>query len=132
MLSYEEYRQHDAMGLAALVQKKEVSASELLETAILRAEAVNLKVNAIIHPLYELAKATINDGNLTGPFAGVPFLVKDLGLEIKNTPIRTGCKAYTGYVSSVDSYAIQKIKSAGLVIMGKTNTPEFGSCATKS
>jgi len=126
MLSYEEYRQHDAMGLAALVQKKEVSASELLETAIQRAEAVNAKVNAIIHPLYELAKATVNDGNLAGPFAGVPFLVKDLGLEIKNTPIRTGCKAYTGYVSSVDSYAIQKIKSAGLVIMGKTNTPEFG------
>ncbi|MBK9490499.1 MAG: amidase [Haliscomenobacter sp.] len=126
MLSYTEYRQYDATGLAELVQKKETSAAELLQTAIQRAEAVNPQINAIIHPLYESAKATVAANGLSGPFAGVPFLVKDLGLEIKDTPLRVGCKGYMGYTSGVDSYAIQKIKAAGLVIMGKTNTPEFG------
>ncbi|HOY18241.1 MAG TPA: amidase family protein, partial [Haliscomenobacter sp.] len=77
MLSYEEYRQYDATGLAELVQKKETSAAELLQTAIQRAEAVNPQINAIIHPLYESAKATVAADGLSGPFAGVPFLVKD-------------------------------------------------------
>ncbi len=125
MLNYAEYRQYDATGLAELVQKKEVTASELLETAIQRAEAVNPKVNAIIYPLFESARTAAAIGG-SGPFSGVPFLVKDLGLEIKNTPIRTGCRGYEGYISKQDSYSIQKIRDAGLIIMGKTNTPEFG------
>lgn len=125
MLNYAEYRQYDALGLAELVQKKEVSAAELLETAIQRAEAVNPQINAIIHPMYESARQAAQ-GVFSGPFAGVPFAVKDLGLEIKGTPIRTGCRGYEGYVSTQDSHAVQKIREAGLVIMGKTNTPEFG------
>lgn len=125
MLSYTEYRQYDATGLAELVQKKEVSAAELLETAIQRAEAVNPQINAIIHPLYDMARQTAQS-TLTGPFAGVPFVVKDLGLEVKGTPVRTGCRGYEGYISPEDSYAVQKMREAGLVIMGKSNTPEFG------
>ena len=91
MLNYAEYRQYDATGLAELIQKKELTATELLETAIKRAEAVNPKVNAIIYPLFESARTAAAIGG-AGPFSGVPFLVKDLGLEIKNTPIRTGCR----------------------------------------
>jgi amidase len=125
MMNFSEYRQYDATGLAELIQKKEISAAELLETAIARAEAVNPRINAIIHPLYELARATAQS-NLRGTFAGVPFLIKDLGLELKGSPMRVGCHAYEGYSSAESSYAVQKMQEAGLVIMGKTNTPEFG------
>ncbi len=68
-----EYRQHDALGLADLVRRGETSASELLDLAIARAEAVNPKINAIITPLYDYGRAQINAGLPDGPFSGVPL-----------------------------------------------------------
>jgi amidase len=125
-MTFEEYRQYDALGLAQLVRDQEVTAKELLDIAIARAEAVNPKINAIVHPLYDLAANMLNDHPAHAPFSGVPFLIKDLGLSIKDTPLRNGSKAYQNQISSVDSYEIERFRAAGLLFMGKTNTPEFG------
>ena len=125
-MTFSEYSRFDALGLAELVRKGEVSPEILLELAIQRAEAVNPKVNAIIHPLYDEAKQAIKTVDRQAPFAGVPFLVKDLGMEVANAPRNTGTKGYRNYVSPSDSFVIQKARAAGLVIMGKTNVPEMG------
>ena len=72
-----EYEDYDALGLAELVKKKEVSALELLDTAIERSEKFNPELNAIVHTMYDSArKAASEEINLEAPFAGVPFLVK--------------------------------------------------------
>ena len=77
MISEADYMRHDAMGLAELVRRKEVSASELVEAAIARATAVNPQLNAIVIPMYEIARERTKQA-LAGPLAGVPFLIKDL------------------------------------------------------
>ncbi|MBK7937869.1 MAG: amidase [Lewinellaceae bacterium] len=125
-MTFEEYRRHDALGLAEMVKKGETTPEELLETAIARTEQVNPTLNALIHNMYEEARETAKKVDRNGPFSGVPFLVKDLGMEIKGVPMRAGCRGYSGYVSPQDSFAVQKMRQAGLVIFGKTNTPEFG------
>ena len=76
-MEYADYRVHDAVGLAALVAAGQVTAAELVETAIARAEAVNPALNAIVTPMYEPARERAARP-LTGPFGGVPFLIKDL------------------------------------------------------
>lgn len=125
-MNFEEYRRHDALGLAELVKKGEIKAEELLETAIRRTEEVNPALNVVIHKIYEEARATAKKVSRSGIFTGVPFLVKDLGMEIKGVPMRNGCRGYNNYVSPQDSFAVGKMREAGLVIFGKTNTPEFG------
>ncbi|MBV6443231.1 MAG: amidase [Haliscomenobacteraceae bacterium CHB4] len=125
-MNFEEYRRHDALGLAELVKKGEIKAEELLEIAIRRTEDVNPTLNVVIHKIYDEALATAKKVSRSGTFAGVPFLVKDLGMEVKGTPMRAGCRGYSNYISTDDSYVVQKMRQAGLVIFGKTNTPEFG------
>lgn len=126
MLTFEEYRAHDALGLAELVKKGDTTPSELLETAIRRVEEVNPALNAVVHKLYDHGRAAAEKAPHDAPFAGVPFLVKDLGMEVAGTPMTTGCRGYQGYVSEKDSFAVEKMRRAGLVIFGKTNTSEFG------
>lgn len=126
MLTFEEYRRHDALGLAELVKNGEATPEELLETAIERTEEVNPAVNAVIHKMYDEARRSAKNARGEAPFSGVPFLVKDLGMEIKGTPMRVGCKGYSNYVSPDDSFVVGKMRAAGLVIFGKTNTPELG------
>ncbi|HRI61603.1 MAG TPA: amidase [Saprospiraceae bacterium] len=125
-MSFEEYRRHDAFGLADLVKKGQTTSEELLEIAIQRTEAVNPALNAVIHKMYEESRTEAKNTRGDTPFSGVPFLVKDLGMEVKGTPMRAGCKGYSNYVSTEDSFVVQKMRQAGLVIFGKTNTPEFG------
>lgn len=125
-LSFEEYVKHDATALAELVRAGEVTPGELLETAIARADAVNPHLNAIVTPLYDKGRAMANQLPETGPFRGVPFLLKDLEFEWAGTPMKSGCKGYKNYVSTTDSELIKRLKAAGLVFFGKTNTPEFG------
>ncbi|GAB3992908.1 amidase [Spirosoma daeguense] len=125
-LSFNEYVTHDATALAELVQKGEVTAGELLETAIARAEAVNPQLNAIVTPLYDQGRSMLNKLPEKGPFRGVPFLLKDLEYEWAGTPMKSGCRGYERYVSKTDSEVIKRLKAAGLVFFGKTNTPEFG------
>ncbi|MVM31487.1 amidase [Spirosoma sp. HMF4905] len=125
-LPFEEYVKHDATALAELVQKGEVTPAELLETAIARAEEVNPRLNAIVTPLYDKGREMAEQLPASGPFRGVPFLLKDLELEWAGTPMKSGCRGYANYVSTSDSEVIKRLKAAGLIFFGKTNTPEFG------
>ncbi|MBD2700583.1 amidase [Spirosoma sp. BT702] len=125
-LSFDEYVKHDATALAELVRKGDVTPDELLETAISRAEAVNPQLNAIVTLLYDKGRDMAKHLPKTGPFRGVPFLLKDLEMEWEGTPMKSGSFAYQHYVSSSDSEVVKRLKAAGLVFFGKTNTPEFG------
>ena len=125
-LTFEEYVKQDATALAELVRSGQVSPAELLETAIARAEAVNPQLNAIVTPLYDKGRDRVKDLPADGPFRGVPFLIKDLEMEWAGTPMKSGSVGYQHYVSEQDSEVIKRLKAAGLVFFGKTNTPEFG------
>ncbi len=125
-IPFDEYVQHDATALAEWVRRGDVSPAELLETAIARADAVNPQLNAIVTPLYDQGRAMARQLPATGPFNGVPFLLKDLELEWAGTPLKSGCRGYQQYVSQEDSELVKRLKNAGLVFFGKTNTPEFG------
>ena len=125
-LSFEEYVKHDATALAELVRKGDVTPAELLETAIARAEAVNPQLNAIVTPLYDKGRDMAGHLPEEGAFRGVPFLLKDLELEWAGTPMKSGCRSFQHYVSTIDSEVVKRLKAAGLVFFGKTNTPEFG------
>jgi amidase len=123
---FDEYAKYDALGLAELVARGEVSALELLEAAIHRTEAVNPKINAIVLNHYELARKAIKQGLPDGPLTGVPFLLKDLGISLKGTITTNGSVFYKSSVASFDSTLVQRYQKAGLVIFGKTHSPEFG------
>lgn len=129
-MKFEEYRQHDGMALAELVRNRQVSAAELLETALTRAEAVNPKLNAIIVPMHERAHQRSAEP-LTGPFAGVPFLTKDLFQEVEGVATAYGCKALknAGHIAPFTAEITQRWLDSGVVIFGRTNTPEFGAKA---
>jgi len=117
----------DATAQAALVASGEVSATELVDAAIARVEAVNPEINAVIHPLFERARARAADP-MAGPFSGVPTLVKDLDGQLAGAPLHLGNKLLKeiGYTAPDSSYLFDKLEGAGFVIVGKTNTPEFG------
>ncbi|GAB2719045.1 amidase [Kitasatospora kifunensis] len=125
-MDYTEYRTYDAVGLAELVAAREVSPTELLELAIGRAEAVNGRLNAIVTPMHELARTRAGQP-LTGPFAGVPFLIKDLLQDYAGLPTGSGCRALAHLVAAEHSTVVSRWLDAGLVVFGKTNTPEFGA-----
>ena len=128
MISAEEYRRHDALGLAELVRNRQVSASELLEAAIARSAEVNPKLNAIIIPMHELARERAKQ-SLEGPFAGVPMLIKDLFQEYAGVQTAYGCKGLKAahYKPDVHAEITARWLKAGAVIFGRTNTPEFGA-----
>ncbi|HEY1116594.1 MAG TPA: amidase family protein, partial [Acidimicrobiales bacterium] len=125
-MDYAEYRRHDATGLARLVADGEVSAAELLDVAIARAEAVDPALNAIVQPMHEQARRRAS-ADLSGPFAGVPFLVKDLFQDVAGLRTGSGSRATTNHRAATNSTVVQQWIDAGLVIFGKTNTPEFGT-----
>lgn len=122
-----EYLQYDALGLAKLVAKKEIQASELLEIALDRAEQTNPKLNAIIIPMHDHARQR-TQAKLTGPFAGVPFLVKDLFQQYKGYPISFGCQGLkrAGHLAEENAEIVNRWENSGIVTFGRTNTPEFG------
>ncbi len=125
-MTFEEYRQYDALGLADLVRRGEVAAETLVDIAVARMEEVNPRLNAVIHRRVEQARTEAKKVDREAPFAGVPFLVKDLGMEVEGMPMCVGSAAYRSYLSARDSEVVQKAKRSGLLIIGKTNTPEFG------
>ena len=120
----------DATAQADLVRRKEVKAVELLDAAIDRIERLNPTLNAVVTPLYDQARAAASDPLPDGPFAGVPFLLKDLGAEYAGAPLRAGSAFLRDYVSPDDSELVRRYKGAGLIILGKTNAPELGLVPT--
>ncbi|MEH6494913.1 MAG: amidase family protein [Pseudomonas marincola] len=124
---FSEYENLDATGLAELVKQKEVTPLELLETAVARTEDYNPSLNAVVHKMYDEARTQINGGvDLETPFAGVPFLLKDLVATYKGVPTTGSCKILDGVNAETDSELVARLKRSGVVIFGKTNTPEFG------
>jgi len=126
MGGFKEYDQYDGLGLAELVKKKEISPAEICEEAITRIERVNPGLNAVVTPMYDLARETVQNNLPDGPFSGVPFLLKDLLGDFAGVPQTMGSKACKNYIPARDSELVKRYKQAGLVILGKTNTPEFG------
>jgi amidase len=119
-----------AVEQAALVRAGEVSALELVDAAIARIEATRT-LNAVIHDDFDAARTRAQQP-LSGPLAGVPFLLKDLGEPQEGLPERMGSRALATHVADATAWTVQRYGDAGLVILGRTNTPEFGNhCATE-
>ncbi len=126
MLSFTDYRKHDALALADLVRTKQVTAHELLDTALARSREVNPKINAIVLDHEDVARKALKDGLPQGPLTGVPYLLKDLGAALKGT-VTTGSLSYAREtVAAADSTYVERVKTAGLVVFGKTHSPELG------
>ena len=125
-MAFAEYADYDGLGLAHLVRKGEVSPLELLEEAIARSERNNPKLNAIVYKAYDEARQVAKGKLPDGPFKGVPFLIKDISMEVANWPMTNGSKLLEGYVSDHDAELTKRYRAAGMVLYGKTNTPEFG------
>jgi amidase len=125
-MRFPEYEAYDAVGLAKLIRQGEISSAEVLETAIERIELLNPAVNAIAYKMYDQARAQLNDLPKNAPFSGVPFLLKDLGLSYANVPTSSGSLWLKDYTRSYHSELVQRYLNSGLVIVGKTTTPEFG------
>ncbi|OMC25152.1 amidase [Mycobacterium colombiense] len=123
----DEYMSLDATALAELVERRQVTPAELLALARQRADAVNPRLNAIVCRLDDVADRQAADPNLSGPFAGVPFLLKDLGQEYRGFATSCGSRSLAHDVADRHALVTQRFLDAGLVIFGKTNTPEFGA-----
>lgn len=132
MTGHDDLAALDATAQAALVRAGEVSPVELVQAAIDRSEAVAEELNAIIHPRYEEALAEAAGDLGDGPFAGVPFVLKDLDGVAAGMPLHAGTRFLKdhGYVPSVDSELTARFRRAGLVVIGRTNTPELGLVTT--
>lgn len=126
MMDLDEYMSYDATGLARLVADRQVRPVELLELARRRLHQVNPAINAVVIETVTAAEAQV-DGEPTGPFAGVPFLLKDLSQEYKGYPSTGGCKALRHVVDTENALVTDRFLEAGLVVAGKTNTPELGA-----
>ena len=122
-LSYPHY---DATALSELIRKKEVSAVEVVEAAIARLERLNPELNAVIHKMYEKARSAAKEITMQGTFAGIPVLLKDIGQEIGGEPCTQGAKALRDYRAAEDSTYTKRMRAAGVIILGRTNVPEFG------
>ena len=126
----DNYADYDATGLADLVRKGDVSASELLGEALSRAKVAQEKLNCFSAVFPEVAETQISDGVPDGPFCGVPMAVKDLGFEIKGQPITNGSLAFKGNVATQNSVMCDRYKAAGFTLFGQTTSPEFGLTTT--
>jgi amidase len=124
-----EYPRYDAVGLAELVARGEVSPAELLEEAIRRTELWNPVINAVIYRMYDHARELARNPLPRGPFTGVPFLVKDILQAYAGFPLSSGSRALQDYVPARDAEVVRRFKAAGLVTLGKSNVPEFGLVA---
>ena len=126
MSSFEAYDRYDATGLARLIADGEVSAKTVIETAVERIQTLNPKLNAVITPMFEQAMQACETGLPSGPLEGVPYVVKDLNTWIGGVPATNGSRAFADFRPPADGVLVQRLRKSGLVILGKTNTPEFG------
>src|SRR5215831_13394558 len=125
-----EYDSYDGIGLAQLVARRQVKATELLEEAIARAERLNSKLNAIVYTDYDRARKAAAGKIPKGRYSGVPFLIKDIAAATEGFPSRQGSRFLPPLPAPRDSYLAAKFKASGLIPFGTTNVPEFGLVAS--
>lgn len=121
-----EYDELDATAMAALVHRGEVSPAELLSAARRRIEERNPALNAVVRPMFDHARASIDAGLPDGPLRGVPMLLKDLMADVAGIPTTSGSRLLEHFTPTEDAELVRRWRRAGLVFVGKTNTPEFG------
>ena len=131
-MAFAEYAEYDGLGLAELVAKGRVTPLELAEEAIARIERYNPKLNAVIYKMYEQGRETAARlaSERQGPFRGVPFLLKDVLGNYAGVPSAAGARFLADLPAVQDDTLVTRYKAAGLVILGKTNVPEFGLLPT--
>jgi amidase len=129
MAVFPEYPSYDAVGLAELVARGEIAPSELVEAAIARIGKLNPAINAVIHTMYARARECAKDtteARTKAPLFGVPFLVKDLIQTIHGVPTTSGNRFQRGRIFVEEGTLYRRWRDAGLITLGKTNTPELG------
>ena len=124
-MTFAEYDQYDAVGLAGLVARGEVTPLELVETAISRIESGNAELNAVIATDFDRALDAARQP-VHGLLAGVPYVVKDLHTYVAHLRAASGCRGLSDVISPHDSELVRRMRDGGLIILGKTNAPEFG------
>lgn len=130
-LGFDDYRRHDALGLAAAIARGDFSAQEVAQAALARLRAVNPLVGAVSWLDEALAERLCRGepdpaAAATGPFAGVPYFIKDLHAPVRGLPLRHGSRLFEGQVFDFDSETVARLRRAGLRILGRTAAPEFG------
>lgn len=121
-----EFSSHDALSLAELVRTKQVSARELVAASIERIESLNPRINAVVHRMFDGALKLADAPRGDGPFDGVPFMLKDLLSWYAGEPITSGSRLYKGWIPPHDTEIVRRYRKAGVIVVGKTNTPELG------
>src|SRR5438105_1177345 len=129
-MNVNEYSKYDALGLAQLVNTKQVSAKELAETAARAIDAINPAINAVVETypdrIESLDETTLGDG----PFRGVPFLIKDVFGHEAGRKIEFGSRLCQGMTVQVGTYFADLLKAAGVNILGRSAAPEYSMAAT--
>ena len=122
----------DATGQAELIRTGQVGPNQLVEAALARIDAVNPSLNAVIHDLSDRATRALTSVDPNAPFAGVPMVVKDLDGWLEGAPFHAGTRFLEdhGFIAPRSSWLIERFEAAGLVVVGKTNTPELGLVTT--
>jgi amidase len=128
-MAFKEYGNYDAVGLAELVRRKQVTPNELLGEAIARTAKVDPEINAVVVRHYDFAQRQIDKGLPDGPFTGVPFLLKDLDL-LAGTRTTFGASVFKDEIADHSGTLAQRFLNAGLAIFGKSSSPEFGLMPT--
>jgi len=120
------YDELDGLGVAAAIRRGDVSATEAVDAAILRIEALNPLVNAVVADRFDAAREEAAAPLGDGPFAGVPYLVKSLGADVAGLPTSRGSRLWADDIATADSLAVARARAAGVIVLGMTNTPELG------
>ena len=130
-MSWDEWAAHDGVGLAERVRNGEVTPAELARQAAAGIAMTNPAVSAVVEVFDDVVADPLKDGlNPAGPFAGVPFLMKDLGPPVKGRLQEQGSLFLKGHRNTEDGWLVRRMRAAGLNLMGRTTTPEFGVCSS--
>ena len=127
-ISFNDYRALDALGLAQAIRRRDLSRREVLDAALSRLNEVNPKVNAVTYLHKEAAES--GGAQSPGPFAGVPYFIKDLHAPVAGMPLTHGSRLFAGDIQNFDSETVARLRRAGFVLLGRTASPEFGMSAS--
>ena len=124
-MNFKDYAEQDAVGLAHLLKTKEVSAKEVTEVAIEVAERLNTKLNALVMTNFDNARELVKKALPDSPVSGAPFYLKDVNQFTSDMPTTFSSRFFEEATPRADSELVSRWRNAGLVILGKPNTPEF-------